>query len=183
MQINSPAQNTVGSFNFRTQQEEATSRKVENESAKTSTAKSVNGKEELTVINPIEWENIAVNIAKIVDEKSNELQAGLEKIFEEGNENFLSGKSGLDYDEHIKELAAAIDGQDFKNAEKIIDKFYTGDKDKVIERVQSLANSVKDSFWNKVRDRFKDLYVARAPHYLQKRRRAGKRPAIRATSY
>ncbi|WP_421900568.1 hypothetical protein [Maridesulfovibrio sp.] len=160
MQINSNAQSTVGTFNFRARQEETASRKVEEDSAKTSTTKSVNGKEELTVITPVEWENVAVEIAQIVDEKSNELQAGLEKIFEEGNENFLSGKSGLDYDEHIKELAAAIDGQDFKNAEKIIDKFFTGDKDKIIERVQSLASSVKDSFWNKVRDRFKDMYVA-----------------------
>ena len=160
MQINSNAQSTVGSFNFRTQQEEATSRKVENEDAKTSTTKSVNGKEELTVINPVAWEKIEFEIAMLVDHKSNELQEGLEKIFEEGNENFLSGKSGLEYDKHIKELAAAIDGQDSAGARKIIDKFFTGDKSEVIERVQSLANSVKDSFWNKVRDQFKNMYVA-----------------------
>ncbi|ACS78913.1 hypothetical protein [Maridesulfovibrio salexigens] len=160
MQINSNAQSSVGSFNFRARQEEIASRKVEEDSAKTSTNKSVNGKEELTVITPVEWEKIELRIAGIVDEKSNELQSGLEKIFKEGNENVLSGKSGLEYDKHIKELTAAIEGQDYKNAERIIDKFFTGDKDKVIEQVQNLANSVKDSFWNKMRDSFKEMYVA-----------------------
>ncbi|NDV21293.1 hypothetical protein [Desulfovibrio sp. JC022] len=159
MQINSTNQSNVGSFNFRTSQE-TSSRKIEEDSAKASTAKSVNGKEELKVIKPVDWETIEFHIAEIVDQKSNELQEGLEKIFKEGNENFLSGKSGLEYDKHIKELTAAIEGQDFKGARNIIDKFFTGDKEEVIERVQSLAKSVKDSFWNKVRDRFKDMYVA-----------------------
>lgn len=159
MQINSANQSSVGSFNFRTNQE-TSSHKVEEDSAKASTTRSVNGKDKVTVITPVKWEEIEFSIARIVDKKSDELQEGLEKIFIEGNENFLSGKSGLEYDKHIKELAAAIEGQDFKGARKIIDKFFTGDKDEVIERVQSLANSVKDSFWNKVRDEFKDMYVA-----------------------
>ena len=153
-------QSTVGSFNFRTRNEDAPSRRIEDDSAKTSSAKSVNGKEQLTIINPIDWHKIEYSIAAMVDKKSNELQKGLEHIFKEGSENVLSGKSGLEYDEHIKELAAAIEGQDFKNAEKIIDKFFTGDKDKVIGHVQNLANGVKDSFWKEVRDMFaKDMFV------------------------
>lgn len=160
MHINSVNQNTVGNFNFRANQNEYSNRKIEDDSSKTTTTKSVHGSEELTVITPVEWQEIEFEIARIVDHKSNELQEGLEKIFREGNENVLSGKSGLEYDKHIKELAAAIEGQDYKNAEKIIDRFYTGDKDEIIGHVQNLANFVKDSFWKEMRDSFKNMCVA-----------------------
>ncbi|WP_432735011.1 hypothetical protein [Maridesulfovibrio sp. FT414] len=122
----------------------------------------ISSDEKITVVNPLRWKKIEYIITEEVDKSAVELQEGLEKIFRQGNENVLSGKSGEDYRQHIKELASAIDGQDYSNAERIIDRFFTGDKEKVIGSVKSLVDSVSENFWNNLRDNFKRMAVTKS---------------------
>lgn len=163
MNINSAATSTVGTFTFhnnRQEKDEIVLPKVENKTSHSSGTSSVNGSEKVTVVNPIRWKKIEYFISQQVNKRSQQLQDGLEGLFKEGNEKLITSKSSDEYHNYIKELSAAIEGQDFKNAEKIIDKFYSGDKEDIINKVQSLAKSVTDGFWNGLRDQFKEMAVA-----------------------
>ncbi|WP_320172258.1 hypothetical protein [Maridesulfovibrio sp.] len=102
---------------------------------------------EFTPSNGLSQDNLNFRIEKAINESSKYLQDGLHKIFDK-NDALLGGKTSAEYDEHIKLLSKAIEGQDFKNAKKLIDKFFSGDSTKLVNRVQSLAKSAEDKFWN-----------------------------------
>lgn len=100
--------------------------------------------------------NIEFQIERVINESSKYLHDGLGKIFDRG-EALLAGKTSDEYNKHINELSKAIQGQDFKNAEQLIDRFYSGDTEKVINRVQSLAKSSEEKFWDNLDDSLKFL--------------------------
>lgn len=66
----------------------------------------------------------------------------------------LAGRNTAEYQKHIDELSKAIQGQDFKTAEKLIDKFYNGDTETILNRVQNLAKAAEDNFWQTMEDSF-----------------------------
>ena len=96
-------------------------------------------------------DNIDFQVEKAIRDSSVFLKKGLDKIFDHG-EKLLAGRNSEEYREHIKELGNAIEGQDFKRAEQLIDKFYKGDSSKIITRVQNLAKAAEDNFWQNIED-------------------------------
>lgn len=95
--------------------------------------------------------NVEFQVERVINESSKYLHDGLGKIFDRG-EALLAGKSSDEYNKHIKELSKAIQGQDFKNAEQLIDRFYSGDTEKILGRVQTLAKSSEEKFWDNLDD-------------------------------
>ncbi|TIH19300.1 hypothetical protein D0S45_03720 [Marinifilum sp. JC120] len=95
--------------------------------------------------------DITFQLEKVMRKSSVFLKKGLDKIFDNG-EKLLAGRNSEEYREHINELTKAIQGQDFKQAEKLIDKFYNGDSERIITRVQNLAKAAEDNFWQTLED-------------------------------
>ncbi|NDV21294.1 hypothetical protein [Desulfovibrio sp. JC022] len=99
----------------------------------------------------ISQNSIEFQLERVMRKSADFLKKGLEKIFDNG-EQLLAGRNSEEYREHIDELGKAIQGQDFKRAEKLIDKFYNGDTDKIITRLQNLAKAAEDNFWDNIED-------------------------------
>lgn len=124
------------------------------EQAKNGTARSEKNEEVSTPVAAppgFSQEDLHFQIEKTINESSKFLHEGLVKIFDRG-EALMAGRTSAEYDKHIKSLAEAVKGQDFKAAEKLIDKFYNGDSEKLITRVESLAKSAEEKFWQGMDD-------------------------------
>lgn len=93
--------------------------------------------------------NLEFQLEKAMRKSSDFLKKGLDKIFDNG-EKLLSGRNTEEYQKHIDELGKAIQGQDFKRAEELIDRFYKGDSEKIITRIHNLAEAAEDNFWKNV---------------------------------
>ncbi|MFW5501205.1 MULTISPECIES: hypothetical protein [unclassified Maridesulfovibrio] len=97
--------------------------------------------------------NVKFQLEKAMNQSSKFLHNELGKIFDNG-EQLLAGRNTAEYQKHIEELSKAIQGQDFKTAEKLIDKFYNGDTETILNRVQNLAKAAEDNFWQTMEDSF-----------------------------
>ncbi|WP_319780844.1 hypothetical protein [Maridesulfovibrio sp.] len=105
-------------------------------------------------------------IEKNINESSRFLHDGLVKLFDRGA-SLLAGRSSVEYEEHIKKLSKAIEGQDYKNAEKYIDSFFSGDTDKLMRRVKSLAKLAEDKFWHGMDNAISYLQKSNAEYNLE----------------
>ena len=126
------------------------SQKAEEESSPSIESKKTEGKTEAERTF-YKMDNLEFQIEKNINESSRFLHDGLVKIFDRGA-SLLAGRTSAEYDEHIKNLTEAIEGQDYKNAEKLIDKFFNGDTEKVLNRVKSLAEQAEKKFWHGMDD-------------------------------
>ncbi|WP_320172951.1 hypothetical protein [Maridesulfovibrio sp.] len=97
--------------------------------------------------------NVKFQLEKAMNQSSKFIHKELGKIFDNG-EQLLAGRNTAEYQKHIDELSKAIQGQDFKTAEKLIDKFYNGDTETIINRVQNLAKAAENNFWQTMEDSF-----------------------------
>ena len=91
--------------------------------------------------------HLGFQIEKVINDSCKFLHDGLSKIFS-GGESTLAGRSNGEYEKHIDELAEAIQNQDYKRSEKLIDKFFGGSTDKIISKIKNLASAAEDKFWN-----------------------------------
>lgn len=101
--------------------------------------------------NRLSQDDLNFLIEKNINDSSKFLHDGLVKIFSNG-EALLAGRSSQEYEKHITDLSEAIKGQDYKRAEKLIDKFFGGATDKITNRIKSLARSAEDKFWTGMSD-------------------------------
>ncbi|NDV25297.1 hypothetical protein [Desulfovibrio sp. JC010] len=95
--------------------------------------------------------SIEYQLENTMRESSKFLKDGLDKIFDNG-EKLLAGRNSAEYEQHINDLSKAIQSQDFKSAEALIDRFYNGDTSKIITRVENLAKAAEDNFWQTLED-------------------------------
>ncbi|TIH19299.1 hypothetical protein D0S45_03715 [Marinifilum sp. JC120] len=99
----------------------------------------------------ISQNDLGFKIEMAINESCKFLHEGISKIFI-GGESTLAGRSSKEYDKHIDALSEAIQLQDYKKAEKLIDKFFGGSTDKIISKIKTLAQATEDKFWNEVAD-------------------------------
>ncbi|NDV21295.1 hypothetical protein [Desulfovibrio sp. JC022] len=104
----------------------------------------------------ISQSDLGFTIEMAINESCKFLHEGISKIFI-GGESTLAGRSSNEYDKHIDALSEAIQLQDYKKAEKLIDKFFGGSTDKIVGKIKMLAEATEDKFWNEIEDGIADL--------------------------
>ncbi|WP_319761954.1 hypothetical protein [Maridesulfovibrio sp.] len=95
--------------------------------------------------------NPEVAIQKVVQTTAAYLDFKVGQIFENDKSKLLSGKPDSEYQNSLKQLTKAIDGQDYDNAHKILEKFYKGDSDQVIAKIEKTLDKVEDKFWGDIK--------------------------------
>ena len=90
-------------------------------------------------------------IQKVVQDTAAYLDFKVGRIFEEDKSKLLSGKSDVEYQNSLDELTKAIEGQDYGNAKTILAKFYKGDSDQVISKIEDTLNQIEDKFWKDIK--------------------------------
>ncbi|WP_432735012.1 hypothetical protein [Maridesulfovibrio sp. FT414] len=114
----------------------------------------------------ISQDHLDFMVEKAINASSRYLHDGLVDIFT-GGEKLLAGKSEHEYEQHIDELSEAIKGQDYKRAEKLIDRFFGGSTDKIVSRVKSLASEAENKFWKGIDDSLKYLEANKNEYDLE----------------
>ncbi|MFW5501204.1 MULTISPECIES: hypothetical protein [unclassified Maridesulfovibrio] len=100
--------------------------------------------------------DLGFTIEMAINESCKFLHEGLSKIFI-GGESTLAGRTSKEYDKHIEKLSEAIQLQDYKKAEKLIDKFFGGSTDKIVGKIKMLAEETEEKFWNALEDGISSL--------------------------
>lgn len=95
--------------------------------------------------------DLGFTIEMAINKSCKFLHEGLAKIFI-GGESTLAGRSSEEYDKHIDALSDAIQLQDYKKAEKLIDKFFGGSSEKIVGKIKMLAQATEDKFWKEFED-------------------------------
>ncbi|ACS78915.1 hypothetical protein [Maridesulfovibrio salexigens] len=95
--------------------------------------------------------DLGFTIEMAINDSCKFLHEGLSKIFIDG-ESTLAGRTSKEYDKHIEKLSEAIQLQDYKKAEKLIDKFFGGSTDKIVGKIKMLAEATEDKFWNALQE-------------------------------
>ncbi|WP_320172950.1 hypothetical protein [Maridesulfovibrio sp.] len=107
--------------------------------------------EEIKTRKDIPQTDLGFTIEMAINDSCKFLHEGLSKIFI-GGESTLAGRTSKEYDKHIEKLSEAIQQQDYKKAEKLIDKFFGGSTDKIVGKIKMLAEATEDKFWNTLQE-------------------------------
>lgn len=95
--------------------------------------------------------NIDAVISDVVEKNSAYFEYRISKIFEQNKAELLSGNSDQEYLNHVEELQKSIDGQDYDNARHLLKKFYRGDSDKVISKIEEIVTQTEDKLWSDIK--------------------------------